>query len=163
MGYTIMIGEACIERLDEYGREVRLGIERVTHPEAPRHPNDVPRNLGANERWPSYSGWADFARATDTESLWFHEDEGLLRPHPGVVHLQSSHVQTVREALARYRSAHPGAVPGFMATAPTDPFHDASAPNTPGTFDAMLARLEWVEWWMTWAIRNCRIPAVGNS
>ena len=39
---------------------------------------------------------------------------------------------------------------------------DAAALPPSGTFDPVLARLIWLEWWMAWALKNCTTPAIHN-
>lgn len=39
---------------------------------------------------------------------------------------------------------------------------DMAALPPSGTFDPVLARLIWLEWWMAWALANCKTPAIHN-
>lgn len=47
-----------------------------------------------------------------------------------------------------------------------DVFYDEATKTstTPdeGKYDPYLARLIWLEWWMTWALDNCETPAIEN-
>lgn len=157
MSYDIYIGEAkpyVYEDEDDRGafETVRITVERMTHPEAPTFPNDGMTGNG-NSRHPGYSQWSDFARSCGLHDVLV---EGWIKEHPGSVLLTRGHIDRIKDALSAWRSGHPDAVPGF-------------ARNDPETwklvdthYDAVLARLIWLEWWCEYALANCRIPTVYN-
>ena len=164
MGYTIKIGQAepsndhVTYEAHEYGFEVAS----LELPDAPRHAGDV--NPGKNERWPSYSVWTDFTKEVGLHELFYNDDGGLVRPHPGVIVLRPEHGATIRGALEAYRLKHPGAVARFDVFPPgTSAVEEFTAPAQHPSCDYALARLEWLSWWVDWALANCSRPAIENS
>jgi hypothetical protein len=135
MGYTIMIGEAAIEPcdVDDYEGQLiaryRVKLERHDAAPASGDPTDF-----ENQRWPSYTGWHDFAVAVRLHDLLFDKDRGLMREHPGCFQLTTEHLTEVQAALHTY-SQH----------------------------DYNMARLIWLEYWIRWALENCDSPAMENS
>lgn len=145
MGYDIYIGSPVeyIEWVDSHiapdGTEVKNyalydGIVKEYHPAAPAFEGD---GLSAhrNGRHPSYGGWAEFAQVSGLDDLFFDEENGMMVEHPGIVYILPDDYAQVRDALARWKQAHPGASPGFM---------DGE--------DPILARLIWLDWWMYYAL-----------
>lgn len=146
MGYSIYIGEAVIKDDDDH---VWLGVKQIEHPEAPFFPNDSMTGR-TNGRHPSYGGWAEFTRETGLYDLFFDKENGLMAEHPGVAKLLPKHHARVKTAL-EFRQVVSKGAPGFPPMGKTD-----------GS-DPMLARLIWLEWWMRWALANCKCPALENS
>ncbi len=153
MGYNIHIGNA-VPHLIEDELAARYEVEGVENDAAPHWPNP-PTLAGqfpvydlsgkSNGRFPGYTSFAGWARVTGLYELFLGE-EGLIRRHPGCQRLTEDHLTQVREARELWEKDHPEASPGW---------HDHQ--------DAALAKLIWYEWWMTWALKNCRIPAISNS
>lgn len=166
MGYNFYIGEATVEPADEYGGCVRIGVVPVHAPESPHAANEQV-NGHENRRWPSYTVWHDFARSVGLEAFFFDKEDGLIAEHPGAVYLLPEHAKTLTDALAKYRGEHPNALPGFTLEA--DPFTEPEAvanqerPPEGKYFDYTLARLEWCEWWVRWALANCNVPIFRNT
>jgi hypothetical protein len=164
MGYTIKIGQAePIADHDEYqNHEYGFGVAELELPDAPRIEGDV--NQCKNYRWPSYSVWTEFTRDVGLYSLFFDDSDGLIRPHPGVIVLRPEHGATIRGALEAYRLKHPGAVARFDVFPPgTSAVEEFRAPAQHPNCDYSLARLEWLSWWVDWALANCSRPAMENS
>ncbi len=163
MGYTLTIGNATPKPPDPSdGDEGQFSwdVDNLTLPEAPAAENDI--NGHANYRWPSYSVWDDFAREVGLYDMFFDKSVGLIRHHPGVVPLSEDHRTQVAGAVARWRALHPTAVPRFADPKPNGHLfevvdHPMNGPN------ATLARLEWLSWWIGWALDNCEHPAFANS
>jgi hypothetical protein len=166
MGYTIKIGQAeprGDDSDDEEGGYHEYGYEvaSLDLSDAPRAPGDT--NPGKNYRWPSYSCWAEFAREVGLHEF-FLGDDGVMRPHPGVIVLRKHHAETLRGALAAYRAKHPEAVARFDIHQPGMTISEEfNAPQQHPDCDYALARLEWVCWWVDWALANCTRPAMENS
>lgn len=160
MGYTLHIGNAIPAEPDPDDDAFRWEIAPLSAivPEAPRAPNDT--NPGAPFRWPSYSAWADFCDAVGLRDLFYNRESGLLRSHPGIVRLNAGHRATIDAALTRYRERHPDAVAQFTGASLFPPFE---APSPGDMANAHLARLEWLAFWVGWALDNCERPALYNS
>lgn len=171
MGYTITIGQAEPSEPfypDGDGETEQYGFTVASRefPDAPAAPGDV--NPRCNYRWPSYSVWANFAREVGLHALFLGDDDsrsgGLLRPHPGVAVLRPHHAATIHAALDSYRSKHPEAVARFDVYPPgTSPIDEMTGLSQHPDCDYALARLEWVSWWVDWALANCSRPAMANS
>lgn len=98
-----------------------------------------------NERHPSYSGWYEFCRATGLYDLFFSDKDRLIPEEPGSVRLNLRHLKVVREAVDRFKEVH-----GCENSA--EPASDAN-----------YVRLIWLEWWINWALRNCKNPTFQNT
>ena len=148
MSYDIYIGEAAIDpphledAADGYN-EIRTTVERLAQPNAPRFPGDVCTE-NENHRHPSYGGWSTFCEETGLVDLFFDKRTGLMREHPGTFRLLPSHLETVWAAVKGWKKTHKRK-PGFEEGE-----------------DFILARLIWLEWWMSWALENCRVPSIHN-
>ena len=161
MGYNLTIGEAKIYYDPEY-LVVGLTAENVTHPDAPDHDSFVGKS---NKRMPSYVGWRDFCRDAGIEPLFygegwgpemrrrkpcqegFHRETPLLNEHPGTEPICKGDFDYIREARIRREKTNGGKQPGFESD----------------DLDDTLARLLWLEFWMGWALENCKIPVFHNS
>jgi hypothetical protein len=87
--------------------------------------------------------------------LFYHPVDGLLRPHPGTKLLTSLHRDSIKEARKRWEENHPNAIPGFWKDdEPTEQEKD---------YDAILARLIWLDYWVSFAVENCEFPCLQNS
>jgi len=165
MGYDIRIGNAVPVHSKEDGQlYATWSVEPEAHEDAPTFPNDeMTRNT--NSRHPSYSGWDNFCRDADIHSLFYNKEyhDGLFDQHPGCVLLTQDHYTTVAVALENRRrvATLPAGFAGYpefnTATQKWDPHSDE------GKYDATLARLIWLEYWIKWALENCETPAIENS
>lgn len=164
MSYDIYIGNAEQTALELEDGEWSCVWNGVTVPgmartDAPTFPHDDMTGNG-NSRHPGYSQWGEFCRETGLHALFFDKEDGLMRRHPGTFALTPSHLATVREALAHWKSSHPDAVPGWDYTPGwTGPKYEDDGVRER---DGVLARLLWLEWWMDYALRNCPRPAIHN-
>jgi hypothetical protein len=151
MGYTIRIGEATFSKDTEHAY-IGISAKEERHDAAPAfgEPTDF-----TNERWPSYTVWAEFLRAVGLYELFTEKDRGLMRSHPGVALLTKNHQAKIHDALEEYRKK--GTTPGFSETMLGEKI--AGAENA----DPMLARLIWLDYWVTWAVNNCENPVLTNS
>jgi hypothetical protein len=147
MGYTIKIGQANLEPQDpdDYDGQLvaRYSVELVRHENAPASgdPTDY-----ENQRWPSYSGWSDFAHEVGLYEIFYDRDRGLLREHPGCFKLEEAHHIEVESAI-RIRRASNGRF----------------QPTITDSQDYEMQRLLWLEYWIRWALDNCDLPAMENS
>ena len=169
MGYSLTIGEAemrvpSAEEVRERwcSPHIRVIAKGAVSDDAPTFPGDE-LTSNSSSRSPSYSGWHDFCRETGLTELFYSEESGLLREHPGCVVLTSDHLTEIAAALDRYRTMHPGARPGWREHIDGgDWLRGPFKPETEG-LDGNLARLIWLEWWTRWALANCKVPALWNT
>jgi len=167
MSYDIYIGEAALdlpeheEYADKYGTRLdgtRLGltVHRTEHPEAPTFPNDELTG-NSNSRHPGYSQWSEFCRTAGLEKLFFAKVTGLMSQHPGTFRLTKAHQAQIRERLSVWRATRSGDDPPGFAEWSLDEEQSDATPCDP-----ILARLIWLDWWVTYALANCKIPAIHN-
>lgn len=143
MGYDIVIGERVRAGRDakECGREFE--VERVELAHAPCF--DLDDLTGhSNHRAPSYTVWGQFADEVGLHDFFFGTS-GVMRDHPGVELLAEAHLKTVRKAVERWGRSH------------------QLPPGWGQGQDPQKARLIWLEWWIDWALRTCKVPAIENS
>ena len=160
MGYTISIGEAVIDNDIDHKLEYRhcgIGVTGVTIGDAPAfgEPTDY-----TNSKWPSYSGWADFAESTGLKDFFYQEEYGVLSSHPGSVPIDDKDLKMVQGKLQKYKMQLKGqgkkAIPALWSG-------DIMEETPPNGGDQNLGRLIWLEYWMRWAIENCENPVIANS
>lgn len=152
MGYTLVIGNAEPQFDSQSFPELyaRWKCVMTSHPDAPMFPGDEMTGRG-NTRSPSYTVWADFARATGIYDLLF--DDGTLRGgHPGCYGLTREDSERITAALGEYQA---------KATLP--PGFEGWRYDGPPRYDYHLARLIWLDWWVRWAVENCETPAISNT
>jgi len=149
VSYSIWIGEARLDEADEGDMTVSVRHEDLE--KAPSLPHDEMTGR-TNGRHPAYSGWSEFCDSVGLRKLFFDTENGLMRHHPGCFALKRKHHQVVVRALKQWRKRYPLAEPGFGPTGLNDGVLE----------DCNLARLVWLEWWMGWALENCKQPAVEN-
>jgi len=163
MGYHLTIGEARIERDDDY---IRIAAEDATDDAAPDH---CPYTKKGNGRSPSYTAWHDFCKEAGIEKLFygdgwsreerryipsedFYRETILLGEHPGAAVIIPQDLEYVRDARIRREATNGGREPGF--------WEDDGRDNGK---DHVLARLLWLEFWIDWALKNCENPIIENT
>jgi hypothetical protein len=134
MGYTIRIG-ATTPASDPDGFPVTVASVEV--PVAPKDP----WGGHSNARAPSYSAWHAFVQATGLEDL-FHGRRGLMVNHPGIRPLRPAHLQALQKAETLYKKS----------------FKRSEKPNA-----EHLERIQWLKFWMGWALDNCKHPSIYNG
>lgn len=171
MSYDIYIGEAVIEPLedeDDGGAErLETVVARTTRPEAPTFIGDE-MTANSNARHPGYGQWSTFCEEVGLRRLFFDKRTGLMRTHPGCYKLTPAHLDVVRGAIDKWKSTRraPALPPGWDDPPPpdaSDAERIAWETSDCTQRDPMLARLVWLEWWMAWALKHCKVPAVYNS
>lgn len=161
--YRFQIGEA---RIDYYPSEQRLGFDIETMFAADHaEPQDSPYAMC---NWRDIGGAghiASFCRRHGLETLFFgsgwvggrygqcphgfHRDEPLWNGEWAV--LVEGDLLLVREARERHRRALPEAPSGWW---------DEGEEGCPDDYDEDLSVLEWMEWWMEWALKRCERPII---
>lgn len=151
MGYTIRIGEAIFTKDEKYAY-ISINAKKEKHEQAPAfgEPTDF-----MNERWPSYTTWSEFLKGVGLHELFTDEDVGLMRKHPGQALLTKKHQIKIRNALEEHRKK--GTSPGFSETLFGEKIAGAE------DADPLLARLIWLDYWVTWAVENCENPVLINT
>jgi hypothetical protein len=177
MGYTLKIGEAVIS-YSPY--DVCIDCSLVSHDDAPAFGEPTDHE---NQRWPSYSVWADAMKALGLMNVMFNERSGgqgwferngierqpLILEHPGAAPITIEHVEEVEERIAIYKAQYPthtaqyplpkeGAKPLVEGTSL---YADSDYSDDP-TYDASLCRGEWLAYWLRWAVENCKQPVFVN-
>lgn len=159
MGYTLRIGE--LEASVEYE-----GLESYIHLDAkPERKDDAPAygepTDHTNSRWPSYTSWSEFTRFAGLHYLMYNEEVGLLRKHPGCVPLVKEHKEIIDKAYQKFYDRYPNAKAGYSPKIDFEKriFEDTEWPVENG----MAARLEWLKYWVDWALENCEKPVFYNS
>lgn len=155
MGYTITIGDGFVEtgRDDFPELYCRWAAKRASDTNAPQFENDEMTGNG-NSRSPSYSTWSAFCKDTGLYDTFYDSTNNLIGGHPGAVGITPEMAKTVADALEK-RLATATAKPGFSD------WHQAE--SKPAEFDAHLARLIWLDWWIRWAIERFETPVIANT
>jgi len=150
MGYNLEIGELEVEFDTEYGRESTIDL-RVKVERGRKEPflNVGEPTDGTNMRWPSYTSWANFAKSADLYEFFFDDCEGLIRQHPATYPLCEEHRKIVNEKYEAFKKKYPKAI--------------ASYEDEDNEANGILVRLEWLKYWINWALDNCDKPVFYNS
>lgn len=152
-----MIGEASIQ-LDQEYCTASIQVEPQYHENAPafNEPTDH-----TNSRWPSYTSWADSLRFAGLYDLFFNEENGLMREHPGVFPLSVDHEKQIFVAIGKLKQKYPNAKAGYSPNINESKgvFEDPDWP----VFNNYLVRLEWLLYWVSWALENCKNPVIYNQ
>lgn len=152
MGYDFYIGEAEIDPED-----ASVIVQRHAEPDAPSFPGDFLTQNG-NSRHPSYSGWIEFVHAEGLDEV-FYDGKHLRGGHPGTLRLTPKILAAVRKSLAKHRKT---GEPGWCDCATCDPHLLNREREAHVELDGNLARLLWLEWWIDWALKNCKVPTLYN-
>ena len=158
MSYSFTIGNAepYFEEEDFYAC---WRVRAISHPEAPSFPNDEMAGQ-SNARHPSYSGWYNFCEAANILPLFYNERKNMKAGHPGIQRITPEDYSLVKEAL-KSQQAKATLPPGFSGYYDTE-LKCFVYPDD-GKYDAVLARLIWLEWWMRYALETCKLPAIRNT
>lgn len=153
MGYTFTIGNAVPvhDKADFPDLYAHWDVEAAHDEHAPTFPHDELTGNG-NSRSPSYSTWAHFCRTVGLYDFFYTSSGHLHAGHPGCIGIRLEDAQFVTAALNRYQ-----------AIAVLPPGFEEWGYQGPDRFDAHLARLIWLEWWMRWATERCETPAIQNT
>lgn len=161
MSYSIFIGNAELDVAYDSDETPRIGahVPGEALDDAPHFPGDTMTGQ-SNGRHPGYSQWTRFCEETGLQDLFFDKETGLMRAHPGCFALKPAHLARMEDALASWKSKHPGMIAGL------DPSLKGTAAFTGEGGDpkycANLARMEWLVWWTKRALATCKQPAIYN-
>lgn len=165
MGYTLTIGEAKMELPEEPDRSITVGVERLEREDAPEFPGDGTTGK-SNQRSPSYTVWTQVMRDLLLYDWMFDTESGIIRDHPGCVMLRREDQRIVTEARQRWQREHPETEPGWCSCVGCHVWKSIEAGTSlepHRELDGVLARVLWLEWWITWALDHCAVPAFENS
>jgi hypothetical protein len=162
VGYTFKIGNAVPEfNKDDGVLSASWVVEPAQSDSAPTFPNDCMTGNG-NSRSPSYSVWSDFCQATGIYSVFYDRNGRLHAGHPGCVIISREQYERVSDARKNWQQKAT-LPPGFEGFPKYDKETDSYETPDAGKYDAYLARLMWLEFWMGWALENCETPAIENK
>ena len=133
MGYSFEIGQLKVEINTELGREATVNL-------------GVQEQQG-NATGASYVGWSNFAEITDLSDFFFDDSDGLIREHPATYPLCEEHRNIVNEKYKAFKAKYPTGVASYE-------YSDTNA---------AFERLEWLKYWINWALDNCKNPVFHNS
>lgn len=162
MGYTFTIGNAVpkFNKDDDY-LYAAWEVQPMLHNDAPMFPNDELTGNG-NSRSPSYISWHEFCTDTGIYDVFYNKSGNLHAGHPGCVMLKRSDLERVKAAREAWQGTST-LPPGFSCFPVYDEVTKTIRYPDEGKYDAHLARLIWLEWWMSWALDNCETPAIENT
>lgn len=123
---------------------LRVEVEKTEQWDAPSFQLDEYTGK-SNGRHPGYAGWHAFCMNAQLEDLFFNKEQGLMRNHHGSSRLTQEHAGIIHQALKTVRVKHPK----------TEAIFGSEWGNT-------LCRLIWLDWWVKWALKNCRVPVLYN-
>lgn len=156
MGYTLIIGELKTEVIQDDGGYIYNTAELTNHDDAPAFGEPTDHE---NSRWPSYTAWANAMRFIGLEELMHNKNTGLLRNHPGCIPLTKEHKEIIDKAYIAFYEKYPNAKAGYSTK--VNAFGDDD-PDWPEE-NSYAVRLEWLKYWVDWALENCKQPVFYNS
>lgn len=154
MSYDIYIGEGVWSEED-------WGVHGFTLSEAPAFRGDR-LSKQCNSRHPGYLQWGGFLDRVGLYELFFGVS-GLMAEHPGACKLKPQHLYLIHNALEKYQASKPSAKPGLCGCKECSISSYTQADGLAHEdLDYDLARLQWLDWWVMWAIQNCSNPTLVN-
>lgn len=157
MGYTLSIGKPILD-IDTKNHWISIDVEPVELEDAPAfgEPTDY-----TNRRWPSYSSWAKFVRFVELEHVFRDEDKGLIRQHPGETPISKWHQEEIDKAMEKFKEKYPNAKAGYspLIDEANGVWEDPDWPEE----NNWLCRLEWLKYWVDWALENVETPIFKNT
>ena len=159
MGYTLRIGELETSITDD-------GLESVVYNDAKSETRDDAPAFGeptdkTNSRWPSYTQWSNAMKFIGLHEFMFNKETGLIRNHPDCVPLKKEHKEIIDKAYADFYTKYPNAKAGFSPKINEKEgiYEDNEWPAE----NDYAVRLEWLKYWVDWALENCKQPVFFNS
>jgi hypothetical protein len=116
--------------------EAQRMIELVVRPDAP--PSSSSRR--SNDRHPSYSDWSKFLVQTGLTDWWDNPRDGVGRTMPLLSKLTEKDADLIAKASMRF-------LKNKRRMSKVD-------------FDLNFDRIEWLLWWVSWAVDNCKNPGI---
>jgi len=148
MGYNLGIGELNV--IYDNGGDARITLD--FEPEKGHNAdflNVGEPTDGSNMRWPSYASWKKVIIKLDMLDLFFNDDDSLMRCHPDTVPLNEEHRKVINSKYKEFKRKYPNAKPNYN--------------DEDNEENAALVRIEWLKYWVNWALDNCEKPVFHNS
>jgi hypothetical protein len=143
MGYSIRIGEAVVEYDNGEYPIVTIGAKTLRHEDRPTFDEPTDKE---SQRWPSYSSWHQSMEWAGLKDMMFEDEDALLGSHPGAVPITSKHRDLVNKAYEAKVAL--GIIPSYE--------------NTEGD-SSLMVRLEWLHYWVNFAVDNLEQPVFCNT
>lgn len=163
MWYNITIWKAQIF-YDPEEKYLCLHAKWEKHDNAPAfwEPTDF-----ENQRWPSYSSWADFLDFVWLTDLFNNNEDWLMREHPWCFPFNQSDLGKVRQAIKNLKQKYPEIEAKFNFDNKTfdtrEEYYKYISENPMFVAWWHLCRLLWLEYWMDHALQNYKIPIIENT
>ncbi len=135
MGYTLAIGEFKVTVEDEgLNSYLYYSVEEVkAFPDTPF----FDEYTKSNYKSPSYTAWSESMKAAGLTDFMYNLETGLIREHPGIVPLTKEHQKIINNAFNNF---------------------DKKLHNY-----YIYQRINWLNYWTNWALKNCKLPVFYNS
>lgn len=148
MGWNIAIGEAFLDH-SEKDHVISVGVHTFCFEGGVLSNSDhgfmpvgyVSFPLAFVDNWIKEAGMDVFAKASDKGIMEQVYQHGVSE----TVCLRQWHLNQVMEGKAAFIAAHPEAIPKW---------------STEDINNSYLMLFTWFEYWIRWALDNCRIPAI---
>lgn len=159
MGYTLIIGELKSEVIEQ-GLESYIKNYAELHEEKNAPAFGEPTDY-SNQRWPSYSSWHDSMMFVGLQDFMFNKEYGLLYEHPGIRPIVKQHKEIIDQAYAEFYKKYPNCKAGYSPKLDESKgiYEDPEWPME----NNYATRLEWLKFWVDWALENCKQPIFYNS
>lgn len=164
MSYDIYIGEAKINYYPEDGY-MELGVKDIELDNAPEFGfGDISGK--SNGRFPGYSQMSKFCETVGLKELFYDEESGFLRPHPGCKPITQDHLEIITKAKEKWEKEHPNCKE-LLPTKDKEPANYFyidfdTREQEEKKYDWIYARLVWFEFWFKWALKSCKMPCISN-
>lgn len=157
MSYNIKIGEPYVS-IDKDDNIVTIEVEEVKLECAPAIGESTDY---INQQRSGYSAWSETTRFIGLYDLFFDENSGLMKDHPGIMPLNVNHKKKIDFAYEKFYEKYPNAKPGFSPKihCSKNIFEDADWPDE----NVYAVWLEWLKFWINWALTNCENPVFKNG
>lgn len=90
----------------------------------------------------------------------------MIADHPGAQPITEIHLRLIEEAYKAYRKKHPthrAERPPLKPGVEEKPFNHASDYIDDPRYDFRMCQMEWLLFWLRWALKKCKHPTFHNS
>jgi hypothetical protein len=90
----------------------------------------------------------------------YDKENGLIRNHPGCVPLTKEHKEIIDKTYKEFYEKYPNCKAGYSPKMDeAKGIYDNKWPKE----NSYAVRLEWLKYWIDWALENCKNPVFYNS